>query len=155
MLVRDVMTKKVLTLSPSDSFSKAVKFLLKNKITGSPVVNTKGKIIGIISEKDLFHKLFPSEKKFYQDLEYYMNFENLEKEAVRVSRLKVRNLMSRRVIFVHPDDHILKACSLLLLNNIRRLPVIDRGQIVGIVTTNNIYKNFLVHLGNNITAKTQ
>ena len=146
MLVSEVMTRKVITFSPSDSFSKVIKLLLSHKISGAPVVNKKGKVVGVISEKDLFYKLFPSEKKFYKDIKYYMNHENLVKESKKVYRLKVKNLMSRNIISVRSDDHILTACSLILIHNIRRLPVIDDGKLVGIVTTNNIYKNFLLSL---------
>lgn len=146
MLIRDVMVRKVHFLTPQDDFEKIIKLLVKKKIAGLPVVNKKGKVIGVISEKDLFFKLFPSQKEFYKDLEYYMNFNNLEKEAARLLRLKARNFMTKKVISVGPGEHVLKACSLLLRHNIRRLPVIDKGKLVGIVTTNNIYKNFLLSL---------
>lgn len=146
MLVRDVMTKNVRTVGPTDSFKTIVVLLAKNKISGVPVVDKKGKVVGIISEKDLFYKFFPSQKKFYKDVEYYMNFDNLENEASRVVKLKAKDFMSKSVISVAPDDHILKACSLFLIHNIRRLPVIKKGELVGIVSTNNIYKNFLMSL---------
>ncbi len=143
MLVREVMTRKVYTVSATESFSNIVKLLVKRKISGVPVVNKKGKVIGIISEKDLFFKLFPSQKKFYKDIKFYMNFENIENDAQAIKKLKAKDFMSKEVISVSPDDHILKACSLSGLHNIRRLPVIEKGKLVGIVTTNNIYKNFL------------
>ncbi len=148
MLVREVMTKRLHAVFPHDSFEKIVKLLVSKRVTGVPVVGKSGKIVGVISEKDLFYKLFPSKKEFYKDLEYYMNFENLEREASSVLKLKARDFMSKKVVSVASDDHVLKACSLFLTHNIRRLPVIDDGVLVGIVTTNNIYKNFLSSLIN-------
>lgn len=146
MKVRDVMVKKVHTVLPSDDFVKIVKLLVEKKISGVPVVNKKGKVVGIISEKDLFYKFFPTQKQFYEDADYYMNFDNLEKESSKVLKLKAKDFMSRKVISIAPDDHILKACSLFILHNIRRLPVIKKGKLVGIITTNNIYKNFLMSM---------
>ncbi len=146
MLVRDLMTSRVYTISSADSFSEIVSLLIKKRISGAPVVDKSGKVVGIISEKDLFYKLFPSQKQFYKNIEYYMNFERIEKESKKVSKLKARNFMSKKIISIRSDDYILKACSLFLIHNIRRLPVIDDGKLVGIVTTNNIYKNFLSNL---------
>ena len=143
MLVRDVMAKKVITVSPSESFSRMVRILIEEKISGFVVVNRFGKVLGVISEKDLLYKLFPEETIFYKDIKHYMNFENICKEATKVSKLKARSFMSKEVISVGPDDHILKACSIFVRRRIRRLPVIDNGKLVGIVTTNDIYKNFL------------
>jgi CBS domain-containing protein len=131
MLVKDVMTTKVHTLFISDSYSKIVNLLVSRKITGVPVVNKSGKVVGVISEKDLFFRLFPSQKRFYKNPEYYMNFEHLEDESRKISKLKARDFMSRKLITVSPEDNILKACSLCLIYNIRRL-VLDRGKLVGI-----------------------
>ncbi len=146
MLVRDLMTSRVYTFSSADSFSDIVKLLIKKRISGAPVVNKKGKVVGVISEKDLFYKLFPSQKQFYRDLEYYMNFERIGKEAKKVSKLKAKDFMSKKIVSIRSDENILRACSLFLIHNIRRLPVIDDGKLVGIVTTNNIYRNFLSNL---------
>ncbi|OGM20369.1 hypothetical protein A2863_04520 [Candidatus Woesebacteria bacterium RIFCSPHIGHO2_01_FULL_38_9b] len=143
MFVRDLMAKNVVTVSSTESFSEIVKLLVRKKITGVPVISKKGKVVGIISEKDLFYRLFPSQEEFYKDLEYFTHFNNIEKDAKRVIKLKAKNIMSKKVISVCSDDHIMRACSLFVIHNIRRLPVIDDGKLVGIVTTNNIYKNFL------------
>jgi len=140
------MSKKVLTISPKTSFEEIVKVLVKNKISGVPVMDKNQKIVGIVSEKDLFHKLFPSQKAFYKDPEYFMNFDRLENDAKAVLSIKAKKIMSKKVIYVEPDDHILKAVSLFVMHNIRRLPVLNKGRIVGIVTTNNIYRNFLMHI---------
>jgi len=146
MQVREVMTKKVVTVASDFSFPQIVKILVKKKITGVIVVDKNRKPIGVISEKDLFYKLFPSPKKFYKDIEYYMRYNSHEKDFNRIVKFKARDFMTKKIISVSPDDNILKACSLFLIHNIRRLPVIDNGKLVGIVTTNNIYKNFLSSL---------
>ena len=143
MLVKDVMTKRVVTVLPEDSFARIVKLLIKKKISGVVVVNKKGKVVGVISEKDLLYKLFPSQKAFYKNLKYYMNYDNVFRDAAKITKLKAKNLMTKKIISINSSDDILKACSLFLIHNIRRLPVIDNGRLVGIVSTNNIYKNFL------------
>lgn len=142
------MTRTVHTISPSASFSEIVKVLSERKISGVPVVNKKGKVIGLISEKDLLFRLFPTQEEFYKDPEYYMNFDNVEKNSADIKNLTAKDIMSKDVVSVSSEDHILKACSYLLMKNIRRLPVIDKGKLVGIVTTGNIYKRYLSHFVN-------
>lgn len=147
MLVRNAMTgKNIKTLSPQDDFHTIVKFLVKYKISGAPVVNKKGKLVGIVSEKDLFYKLFPSQKAFYKDPEYYMDFNRLESDAAAVKKLKAKDFMTKHIITVGPDEHILKACSIFIKNEIRRLPVVEKGKLIGVVTTNDVYRRFLTVL---------
>jgi len=140
------MTKHVFTLNLGDSFDKIVDLLSQKKLSGAPVIDKKKKVVGVISEKDLFHKIFPSQKAFYKDPEYFMNFDRLEKDAKGILKITAKKIMSRKVIYVQPEDHILKACSLFMMHNVRRLPVLDNGKLVGIVTTGNIFRNFLSHI---------
>lgn len=143
MLVKDVTTSTVHTINKNDSFREIITLLDNNNISGAPVVDAKGQVIGIISEKDLLYNLLPSEEEYYKDIEYYTNHERIEKEANKITKLTAKDLMSKDIISIEPDAHILHACALMLLRNIRRLPVMENGKLVGIVTTRNIYKNFL------------
>ncbi|NTV31601.1 CBS domain-containing protein [candidate division WWE3 bacterium] len=144
MLVKEVMSTNVLTIKDSTSFKEIVHLLEDHHISGAPVVNEKGKVIGIISEKDLLDHVFPSEADCCEDPSYYFDHERIEKEAKEITKLKAKNLMSKKIVSVKPNDHILKACSLMMINDIRRLPVMDNGELIGIVTTKDIYRNFLL-----------
>lgn len=143
MLVRDLMIKPVFTIRETVTFEQIVKLLAKKKVSGISVINKKGKLIGVISEKDLLHCLFPSQKKFYKDIEYFRNFERIEHEAEGIMKLKAKKIMTKDVITVEPDRHVLVACSLMAIHNIRRLPVVEKGKLVGIVTMGSLYKNYL------------
>jgi CBS domain-containing protein len=146
MLVRDVMAPRVHTVTALTPFRKILRLLIKYRISGVPVVNKEKKVVGIISEKDLLRSLFPTQEEFYKDTDYYICGDIIEKEATKVNGLRAKDIMTRKVIKVSPDDHVCKACSLLVINNIRRLPVVEKGKLVGIVTTNNLYKNFVSKL---------
>jgi CBS domain-containing protein len=143
MLVKDVMSKPVYTVPEDASFEKIARKLQNKKISGVTVVNKKGKMVGMISEKDLIHKLFPKEEEFYKDLEYYKSFKRIEHEAKDISKLTAKKLMTKKVITVDPDRHILVACSLMTIHNIRRLPVVKKGKLLGIVTMSSLYKKYL------------
>lgn len=146
MLVSSVMTRKVTTVLPSKSFHDLIKILVKRKISGVPVVGKNGKLVGIISEKDLFFRIFPSQSNFYQNPEYLMNFDNVEHDAHGIEKLKAKDIMTKKVITISEEDHVLKACSLFIMHGIRRLPVVKKGKVIGIVTTNDIYKKYLTNV---------
>ena len=73
-----------------------------------------------------------------------MNYKNIEDNAKKIKNFKAKNLMTKEVISIEPTENVLTACSLFLIHAIRRLPVIDDGKLVGIVTTDDVYRNFLM-----------
>ncbi len=151
MLIKEIMTKSVITVNPNDTFLKVIKILVKNKISGVVVLGRGKKVLSVVSEKDLFYMLFPDQKKFYKDIEFYINYKNIEGDVKRLVNKKVKSFMRKRVYTINPDDHVLKACAMFLVHNIRRLPVVENGRLVGIVTTNDIYRNYL----NRLISKTR
>ena len=142
-LVKDYMKKKVLHLRPGDSIFKVAKFLSKHHISGAPVVN-KGKVIGIISETDLIKYMrlkLPSESSMTHEFHVLsillisMVKDHLEfkKELEKMAKIKVKDLMSRDVIWISPNESIIDAATVMEKNRIDRLPVIDSGRLVGII----------------------
>ncbi len=143
MKVKDLMVEEVITLHINDEFHKIIAVLTINNISGAPVVNKRGKIMGIISDKDIFSHLFPDEQEFYANMEYWVTPGRLEKEASNIKGLKAKHIMTKEVISVSPDDSIMHACALVLINKVRRLPVVDNGKIIGIVSTRTLYNSFI------------
>lgn len=146
MYVYEVMKTNVYTIHEDSLFTEILNELLERHISGAPVVNHYDKLVGIISEKDLFSYLFPSEQEFYADIEYWKNTRHLEEGASRITKMRARDMMRQQVVTVTPSDTVMHACSMLLLNKIRRLPVVHGDKIVGIVTTKELYQNFLRQL---------
>jgi len=140
------MTHEVITVTPNTSFEDLVDLLVSYEISGVPVVNEVGEIIGVVSEKDILLKLFPEQEEFYSDTSRYLNYNRIEEEVGDMRKYVAKDFMSQGVIWVHPGDHILKACALLLVHKVRRLPVLEDKHVVGIVTTRGIYGKFLKHV---------
>ncbi len=112
------MTKKVLTLSPRRKTIDALNAMVKNDIGSIPVIED-GKLVGIITERDIVKEITKS-------------FDYLDR---RLSETAARN-----VITVSPETPLWEAFATLLRNKIRRLPVIQRGKLVGIVTERDLFK---------------
>jgi CBS domain-containing protein len=120
--VSDVMTRKLFSLEPSKKVSDALR-LMVDKDIGSVLVVQSGKVQGIVTERDIVKSLPKSEKGFSD----YMS------KPLSVASKK-------KVITVKPNLEIWEAFAMMLENMIRRLPVVDDGKLVGIVTERDLFK---------------
>jgi CBS domain-containing protein len=118
-LVRDIMTKDLLTISEKDTALKAVQ-LMSEKGVSSLIVLSDNQPIGIITERDFIKKICLKELK--------------------LSTVKVGDMMSKIRTSASPDTSIDVAVQRMVNNRIRRLPIIDNGKLVGIITVTDLAK---------------
>lgn len=114
-VVRDFMDKVVPTLTPETGILEAVDFLLSHHVTGAPVVDELGAVVGMVTEKDCLRLLSTG----------------MEAD---VPRGTVRDFMSTEVAWVPPDMNIYFVAGLFLKASFRRFPVIEKGILVGAIT---------------------
>jgi CBS domain-containing protein len=137
--VSDVMTRRVITASPETTFLEAVRLLEENRISGLPVIDREGKLVGIVSEADLLNK---AEKR--EPDAYVLESRRHRLDRSRASALDVASAMSRDVVSVRPDSPIALAAREMRARGFKRLPVIDsEGRLVGIVSRGDVLKVFL------------
>lgn len=139
MLVKEIMTREVKTARPDSKVSEVAIVMCFNKISGMPVVDEAGIIVGIISEKDILGGMFPNLGDFMAS-ERLPSFESLEKAYRDVVNLRVADLMKRNVATVRPDMPVLKAASIMFLRQFRRIPVAESGRLVGIISIGDVHK---------------
>ncbi|RLG59531.1 MAG: hypothetical protein DRN95_01845 [Candidatus Hydrothermarchaeota archaeon] len=118
MKVKDIMTKNVKTISPNATMEEAAQEMRKNKI-GCLVVVEGEKPIGIITERDLAYKIIAQGKSL---------------------ETKVREVMSSDLKTIEKDANIKQAAKLMASHVIRRLPVVEKGKLIGIVTIDDIMR---------------
>ena len=136
MTVGYFMTRKVITISPDTSFHDALKLMKDKKIRRLPVVEND-KLVGIVTEKDLLYAS-PSMATTLDiwELHYLL------------SKLKVKEIMTKEVITVREDDSIVKAALEMAENKVGALPVLNEaGNLVGIITETDIFKIFIEMMG--------
>jgi CBS domain-containing protein len=139
MLVRDIMTQSVKTAHPDTKIQDVALVMCFNKISGLPVVDDEGLIVGMISEKDILWGMFPSLQDYMANPEA-PDFERMERDYKDVVNMRVRELMSSKVFTVDPDIPVLKAASIMFRNRIRRIPVAEDCRLVGIVSVGDVHK---------------
>jgi len=144
MKIKDLMKTLVFSLHPDMKWKEAAETLLGRGISGAPVVDDEGKLIGILSEKDLFRGIYPSYEDFYKTPGAHLDFEKLEAEAQQVKNKTVAEVMNKRLISAHPEDPILKIGGLMVASGIHRVPVVDsEDKLVGMVSRRDIYRAIL------------
>jgi CBS domain-containing protein len=113
MIASEIMTRKVSTIHPEASVQEVAHLLSRERISGAPVVNADGMIIGVVTEADIIAKV--------------------DREGLRVA-----DIMSQHVIAVHEDTPVHEIAILLTERKIKRVPVVRDGKLVGIISRSDI-----------------
>lgn len=152
MKVEDVMNRNVITLKPDMTIKEATQLLAKKGISGAPVVNEEGKLIGILTVKDVLKVLkeqiegfgiyiFPTPFDFMETIPLSLPVESQKDIFKRISSIKVEKVMEKRVHYVKPEDDIYDALYLLVKKEVSRLPVVDEEKrVIGILTRSDILR---------------
>jgi CBS domain-containing protein len=141
MLVRDVMKTEIYTISPEATLNDAVKIIYNNVVSGLVVVDPNKKVLGLLSEKDIYKSLYPGYSDFMKHPEAFTNFENQEKAIHEMGDTPVQDMMTKDVITIKEDDHLMKVGAKMLAREIHRLPVVDDdGLLIGVLTRGMIYR---------------
>ncbi len=144
LLAKDIMTKKVITISKDATLAELAKLLIKNKISGVPIVDKREELVGIVTEADLIIKEsnlpFPLSFSF-AFLESYESYTKSTKEYLET---RVEEVMSTNVKTAREDMPISKVVNIMINNNINRLPVLNNdGKLTGIITRADIIKSII------------
>ena len=150
MLLKDIMTKDVLTLSPNDSLEKAAELFVEHGISGAPVIDAFNNVIGMLTEGDLVRQQKPLTKPLFLmlfDGAIPVNLKKIQNEVEDMGATTVAQLMTQDVVSLHEYDPVSEAADYMIEKNINRVPVInDEGQLLGIVTRHDIVRaTYLEH----------
>lgn len=146
MLVREIMNTNVKTASPDTPVREMAMTMCFNKISGVPVVDADNNILGVISEKDILRAMYPKVDDLMQIGSF--DFEQIETDYTDVLKLKVKDIMKDSVYTVDADTPVLKAVSSMCLRKIRRIPVVEKNKLIGIISVGDVHKAiFQKHLG--------
>lgn len=143
MKVKEIMTKEVVSVKPEDNAKEALDLLFKMRISGLPVIDTKAKLVGMFTEKDVLKHILPSYMERVGRFVYEENPKSIKKKFQDLVNLSVAQLMRKEVITVYEDTSLCEVARLTLIQNIRRIPVLDKEKrVVGIVAREDIVKAY-------------
>ncbi|MEM8641440.1 MAG: CBS domain-containing protein [Cyanobacteria bacterium P01_G01_bin.54] len=143
--VADFMSSPPLTVTPQTPLSEAIGLLAQHKITGLPVVNDQGKLVGVIADTDLMWQETGAEPPpyivFLDSVIFLQNPARYEQELHKVLGQTVGEVMSQPPITARPEQSLREAAKLMHSKRVRRLPIVDANQdLVGILTHSDIIR---------------
>ncbi|MCE5330274.1 CBS domain-containing protein [bacterium] len=148
LLAKDIMTENVVTINQEASIKELSELLLDNNISGVPVVNDDGKMVGIATEGDVIVKdtdlHFPRYFKLLDSIIYLESLTKFKNSLKKHLAIKVSEIMTPRVVSCLPETLVEDVANLMVNNKVNRIPVVSEdGKPIGIITRADIVKSMV------------
>jgi CBS domain-containing protein len=141
MNIRDVMTTTVVSVEPEASILEAVGLMLRQRISGLPVVDRLGNLRGIVTEGDFLRRAeTATQRRRPRWIEFLIGPGRLATEYVHTAGRRVDEVMTTRVQTIAPGDSLEEAVRRMERHGVKRLPVVENDRLVGIVTRSNLMR---------------
>jgi CBS domain-containing protein len=135
MKARDVMTRKVVPVKPDASVAEMVQLMLDNRISGLPVIDHRGELVGVVTEGDCLRRAETgTERKRPRWLEFLLGPSRLAAEYIHAHGRKITEVMTQPAITITEDTPVDEIVHLMESRRIKRLPVMRDRRVVGIVS---------------------
>jgi CBS domain-containing protein len=141
MKAADIMVKDVVTAGPEASVKELAAIMLERRISGMPVVDGGGRLLGIVSEGDLIRRPeIDTDRVKLGWLRLLLSDEARARDFVKSHGRKAREVMTQPAISVAADAPLAEVVRLMERHRIKRLPVVDKGKLVGLVTRTDLLR---------------
>ncbi|MFM0725952.1 CBS domain-containing protein [Paraburkholderia strydomiana] len=139
MRASDVMTSNVISVTPDMTVREVARIFVDNGISGAPVLDADGRVVGMISEGDLLRRseIGTDERTRASWLDLW-SASHEARDYIKTHAVKVRDVMSTDVVTVEPDTPLGKVAGMLETRRIKRVPVTQAGRLVGILSRANL-----------------
>ncbi len=149
MLARDIMDTWFHTINPGNTIADAVKSFQKasqaekKSIFGLMVTDDNDKLVGMLSMYDILLFIQPKHAQIWGEMDDLDPDQLFDERLERVKKIQVQDIMSTDVITVSPDTHILMIVDIMIKKHIRRIPVIENREVVGIIYRSAVFYHLL------------
>ena len=144
MRAEDIMHQEVITIKEDTKVEEIAKILSDHNISGAPVVDADDRIVGIVTEGDLLHKLtnprVPGFMGLLGGIIYFNGVERYREDFKKLAALKAAEIMTTNVVTVNRNADIKELASIMVEQGIKRLPVVENDRVVGIISRADIIK---------------
>ena len=140
LTVGEIMERDAVTASPDDDVESVIRLLREHELPGVPVVHETGKLAGIVTDGDLVLREddaslhLPHYLELWGGIVFLEPVKHLEDKLRKAFADKVRDMMTRDVLTIRPDASVHEAARLVSRSGHNRLPVVEDGRLVGVVT---------------------
>jgi CBS domain-containing protein len=135
MKTSEIMSREVLSIGSDASLREAIRAMLDHRVSGLPVVDDAGKLVGILTEGDLLRRFETgTERRLRPWVEFFLGPHRLAEDYVKTHGRRVEEIMTRSVVSVGPETPVGEVVEIMESRRIKRLPVLDHDVLVGIVS---------------------
>jgi CBS domain-containing protein len=144
LTAKDIMTRDVLVVKPDTSIEELSAILVKNEISGVPVVDDSGALYGVVTENDLISRNkrlhIPTVVSFLDAAIYLESSKKFEQEVKRLTATRVGDICTRKVVTITEDTTVIDIATIMSEKKAHLLPVLKAGKVVGIVGKRDMVK---------------
>ena len=141
MKVSQIMAKDVKSLLPDMSAKEALEIIFSMQMSGLPVIDQQGKLLGMFTEKDILKNILPTYIESVGRFTYADDPKGIKSKVSALVNIKVKDIMRKEVITVDEDTSLSEVARIMLTQKIRRVPVLNKeGKVVGIVARQDVVK---------------
>lgn len=139
MQVQDIITKHVISVEPTDTIARAIRLMLQERVSGLPVIDAAGKLVGIVTEGDFLRRAETgTQRRRPRWLEFLVGPGRMADEYVHTHARKVSEVMTVEPATVTEETALADAVALMEKRRIKRLPVVKGQKVVGIISRANL-----------------
>lgn len=142
LCARDIMTRDVITVNPSTTVQEIARLLLDRRISGVPVVDDGGELLGIVTESDLVLKVsgphIPPHIELLGGVIYLEKPHEMKEHLRKAMGVTAEEIMSGEVVTVEEDMPVREVADMMVSRRVNRLPVLSNGKLAGIITRHDI-----------------
>ena len=144
MRAAELMTGRVISVTPETTIAEAARLMVQHRISGLPVLDSSCRVVGIVSEGDLLRRAETgTERRRPRWLEFITAPGRLAQDYAEAHARKVGEVMTAKVISIAPGEEAEHIVRTMQRHRVKRLPVIDAGRLVGIVTRGDLVRAFV------------
>jgi CBS domain-containing protein len=147
MKIKDIMKTEIISLRQDMSVREAVELLFKLDMSGLPVIDEFGRLLGMFTEKDIIRFVLPSYVEKVGSFMYENLPKALRKKMGELSNKKIVDIMQKEIVSVNEELSVAEVARIMLTQKIRRIPVIKEGKVIGIIARGDILKAFIKESG--------
>ena len=151
LTARDIMQTEVITIGPEATVRDLADLLAETKVSGVPVVDEQKQVVGVVTEGDIILQdaelHFPHYIQFLDGVIYLESVRRFEERFRKAFGARVKDIMSTEVISVSPGASVHEVATLMADEDVNRVPVVEDGTLVGIVTRGDVVRAIATNTG--------
>jgi predicted transcriptional regulator len=144
LTAKQLMTEKIITVTPATPVRELAKTLSENQISGAPVLDDQGMVIGVVTESDLIDQNkkvhIPTVVTILDSFIFLESPEKMEKELKKMAGITVEDIFAHEVISVQKDTPLDEVATLMAEKKVHTLPVMDGDKLVGVIGKSDIIR---------------